>query len=163
METTLDLRETMTLGLHSDVTDSVSLTASSTWTRWSRLKELRIRFDNGTPDSSTQLDWRNTWRIAIGSAYRLSQSWALRAGLAYDQTPVRHELGSERIPDANRVMLGLGATYRLLPNATLDVGYAHWWVRNRSINTSNPAAGSLVGRFEKSAIDAIAIQVNYRL
>ena len=163
VKTTIELPETITLALHTDLTDSISLTTASTWTRWSRLRELRIHFDNGAPDSATQLDWRDAWRIAIGSTFHINQSWAFRTGIAYDQTPVKKELGSERIPDANRVMLGLGASYRLSPDSSLDLAYVHWWVRDAPINLSNPAAGSLTGRFEKSSIDAIAMQINYRL
>ena len=161
VETTIELPETFTLGLHTDLTDSMSLSASSTWTRWSRLRELRIRFDNGAPGATTPLDWRDTWRIAVGSTCRVNQTWSLRTGVAYDQTPVKKGLGSGRIPDSNRIMLGLGATYRLSPDASIDFGYAHWWVRDTSINVSNPTAGNLAGHFERAAVDAIGIQVNY--
>ena len=143
--------------------DAWSLSTASTWTRWSRLRELRIQFDNGAADATTPFEWRNTWRIAFGTEYRLNQNWALRSGVAYDQTPVNSSNRSERIPDSNRVMFGLGASYRFSESSTLDIGYAHWWVKDAAINLSDPTAGNLVGRFEKLRTDAIGLQFNYRL
>jgi long-chain fatty acid transport protein len=163
VRTSIDLPETVALSFHTAVNDAWSLSAASTWTRWSRLRELRIRFDNGAADATTQFEWRNTWRIAFGTEYRLNQNWALRSGVAYDQTPVNSSNRSERIPDANRLMFGLGASYRFSNSSTLDIGYAHGWVKDAAINLSDPTAGNLVGRFEKLRTDAIGLQFNYRL
>jgi long-chain fatty acid transport protein len=163
VRTSIELPETTTLAVHTALSDAWHLAAAATWTRWSRLRELRIRFDNGAADATTPFEWRDAWRLAIGTEYRLNHKWALRTGIAYDQTPVNKALQSERIPDANRVMLGIGASYRISEYSTIDIGYAHWWVRDASINLSNPTAGNLVGRFDHSRIDAIGLQFNYRL
>ena len=79
--------------------------ADLTWVRWSRFKELRIRFDNGVPDSVTPQNWDNNWRIAVGATYKLNEAWKLRAGLAYDQSPVDDAFRTPRIPDEDRTWL----------------------------------------------------------
>jgi long-chain fatty acid transport protein len=163
MRTRVVLPETVTLAFDTAISDTTHISASSTWTRWSRLQEVRIRFDSGAPDATTPFNWRDSWRIALGTSYRVAPSWTLRAGVAYDASPVKDELRSPRVPDATRRMLGIGATYRVSPASTLDFGYGHWFIRDAPINLNTPAGGHLVGTYRKPYIDVIGVQFNHRI
>ena len=46
-----------------------------------------------------------------------------RAGLAYDQSPVRDAQRTPRLPDNDRTWLAIGAQYRASPQLAFDVGY----------------------------------------
>ena len=162
VRTSIVLPETATVALHTSVSKDLNVTASATWTRWSRLQELRLRFDNGAADAATPLEWRDTWRVAVGGEYRINSSWALRAGIAYDQTPVKSNLRTPRVPDADRLMLSMGATYRISPDASVDLGYAHWFVHDAAINLATAAGGTLVGTYQKPYIDVVGVQYNHR-
>lgn len=162
VRTDIVLPETAAVAFHTQFTPQWEVSGSATWTRWSRLQELRVRFENGAPDGVIPLAWRDTWRIALGATYRPSAAWAWRAGVAYDQTPVTEPLRSPRVPDANRLMVGLGVTYHLSPASSLDVGYGHWFVRDARLQLSTPAAGSLTGTYRKPYIDVVGVQFNHR-
>jgi long-chain fatty acid transport protein len=159
----LTLPETLTLALHRDVSEALNLTASTTWTRWSRVRELRVKFDNGAPDAVTPFAWRNSWRAAAGAQYRLNSAWTLRGGVAYDQTPVSTAQRSPIIPDANRIMVGVGLSYRISASASIDAGYAHWFVHDATVNQNTVAGGTLAGTYHKPSIDAVSVQFNYRI
>jgi long-subunit fatty acid transport protein len=60
-------------------------------------------------------------------------------------------------------MLGIGASYRMSPASTLDLGYGHWFVRDAPITLNSPAGGTLTGTYHKPYIDVIALQFNQRI
>ncbi|WP_019139773.1 OmpP1/FadL family transporter [Noviherbaspirillum massiliense] len=154
----LDLPESVNLSGYVDLDPKWSVMADLQWLHWSRFKELRVRFANGAPDSVTPEEWRNTWRVSLGANYRYNDMWKLRAGVAYDQSPVRNDLRTPRVPDANRIWLAFGAQYKLSRQSAIDVGYAHLFVNNASLNKSEPpVGGTLIGDYD-SDVNILSVQ-----
>jgi long-chain fatty acid transport protein len=163
----VDLPESVSVGLHSQIDENWALMADVTWTKWSRFEELRVKFDNGAPDNVTTEKWDNSFRIAIGGSYKATNAWTLRAGLAYDQSPVPDEFRTPRIPDQDRTWLSFGANWKITPSASLDFGYAHIFVKNATLNQSaavaeNNARGTLIGSYDNPSVDIISVQYNHR-
>ena len=72
-----------------------------------------------------QYRWKDAWNVALGEDYYLNDSWTLRAGVAYDQSPSRsNTYRTNRIPDTDRIWASLGASYAK-GNYQIDLGYAH--------------------------------------
>lgn len=158
----LHLPETLAFSFLAKPSAQWVLTGNITWTRWSRVEELRIRFDNGAADAVTPFDWDDSIRIAVGTSYRLNDAWMLRAGLGYDQTPVSESLRNPRLPDADKTILGIGLSYVISKDSSVEVGYSHYFVRDANISLSTPEAGTLSGRFNEPIIDVLSIQFNRR-
>ena len=88
-----------------------------TWTRHSRFNKVELNFENdklvadpangGTTTSNQTIlnpNWRNTWRVALGASYQVSEPLQLRFGWAYDQAPVKSsKYRMSTLPDANRM------------------------------------------------------------
>lgn len=154
----VDLPESLSVSGYVDLDPKWSAMADLTWTHWSRIKELRIRFDNGAPDNVTPENWRNTYRLAVALNYRHNDMWKLRGGIAYDQTPVKDEFRTPRIPDNNRTWLALGAQYKPSQKEAWDFGYAHLFVRDSSINKAEPpVGGTLVGSYSND-VNLLSVQ-----
>jgi long-chain fatty acid transport protein len=154
----VDLPESINLSGYVEIDPKWSLMADINWMRWSRFKELRIRFDNGAPDSVTPAHWRNTTRVAVAANYRYNDMWKLRGGIAYDPTPVRDEYRTPRIPDDDRTWLSVGAQYKPAKNVTWDFGYAHLFVKDSSINAVDPPLGGrLIGDYE-NYVNILSVQ-----
>lgn len=142
------------------------LLADVTWTQWSNLKNLHIIRSNGATLENTPFEWRDTWRFALGLNYRPSADWTYRFGVAHDQTPTKDTFRTPRIPDQNRTWVALGAQYKMSRASALDVGYAHLFMKDASVNLTGPPAltadqatgrGSLVGDYD-SKVDIFSVQ-----
>ena len=156
----VDLPESLSVSGYVNLDPRWAVMADMTYTRWSRFKELRISFANGSPDSVTPEEWRNTLRIAFAANYRYSDAWKLRGGVAWDPTPVRDQFRTARIPDNDRTWLSFGAQYKLSDRSSVDFGYAHLFIRNASINKSEPPlGGNLVGTY-KNDVNILSVQYN---
>ena len=109
-----------------------------TWTNWSKFKNLTIVRTSGTLSgqnlNSVPENWDDTIRASVGASYKYSDTLKLRAGLAYDESPVPSEFRTPRIPDSDRYWVSFGANYKVSEASSLDVGYTHIFVKDNSIN-----------------------------
>lgn len=158
----IEFPETVSLGLSQKVGDALVLQADVTWTHWSRFEELRIEYDSAQQDSVTEEEWDDTFRYALGLQYLLSRKWTLRAGAAYDETPIPDsEHRTPRIPDGDRTWLTLGAGCRLTDDLTVDAAYLHLFFNDSDVDHLNSSLPGdlLAGSYEGSA-DVLSLQVN---
>ena len=158
--------ETIGLSIHQAVTDRLSVLATVEWANWSRFDELRVTADSGATLSVVDENWQDTFFYALGVNYQLTPQLLLRGGVAYDQTPVRNRYRTARLPDQDRTWVAAGFTYALTEWASVDLGYAHVFVRDSEIRETLRAAngaaiGTLNGEYENS-VDLLALQANLR-
>jgi long-chain fatty acid transport protein len=154
--------DSLSLGFYQKVTPQVAVLGDVTWTNWSRFEELRIEYDNPVqPDSVQPENWEDTMRIGLGVNYLPNENLTLRAGVAYDQSPVRDDFRTPRIPDNDRFWLALGLSYRPTESLSFDIGYAHLFVADANIDQINATGDRLQGNIG-SDVDIIGVQVNWR-
>jgi long-chain fatty acid transport protein len=161
-EATLKTPDSLGLGFYQKVTPKIALLADVTWTNWSQFEELRVRFDNpAQPDSVQPENWEDTFRLSVGVNYAATEELMLRAGVAYDQSPVSNRFRTPRIPDSDRIWLALGASYELIDSLSLDFGYAHLFVDDGAIDEVSSTGDRLRGNVE-SDVDIFGLQLNWR-
>ena len=167
VEVDIDLPASVSLsGLHQ-LNAEWAIVGDYTWTDWSSIPELRFKFENGLPDSVTSFDWRDTSRVALGGIYTPQGSvWSYRFGVAYDESPVRNAKSrSARLPDNDRIWVGIGAGFRPSEKLQVDVGYAHLFIDDAKIRKTakgeDATRGALNGSYEAS-VDVLSIAAQYQ-
>ena len=161
VKTTIELPETASVAISQQVLPQLQLLADFTWTGWSSIKDLSIFRANGTGLTSTPLEFEDSWRVGLGANYQVAEMWKLRAGVAYDKTPVKDEHRTPRLPDEDRTWLAGGAQWAFSQKGAIDVGFAYLFVSDASSNLPNvdaepPAGfratpkGTLVGDYSAS-------------
>ncbi|HZN26569.1 MAG TPA: outer membrane protein transport protein [Burkholderiales bacterium] len=146
----------------------LELMADVTRTGWDRVQQLVVQRTTpvvGAPAGSTfstlSFGWKDTWRYSIGANYRLNDALKLRFGVAYDETPTNDATRTPRLPDQDRRWVAAGVQYKATKAGTLEVGYAHEFMRDARVNVSvPPAPGSLIGQFDNKA-DIISVQYSH--
>lgn len=151
--TKITLPDNVTLGLYYQITPQWAVMSDIQWTDWSTLKSINVTPTTpGVPGSVIQENWRNTGFVSIGTNYRVTDQLMLQSGVAYDESPVTNQTRTSRIPDSDRVILGIGAQYDVTPNVTLQAAYAHVFFASQPINNAASAtSGLLVGKYSSSA------------
>jgi long-chain fatty acid transport protein len=167
IEATVNLPASFSFSLAHNVSKFTWL-ADVTWTGWSSFDELRIVYDNpAQPDSVTTYDWQDTMRYSVGLDYQYSDRWALRTGLAFDESPVPNkERRTARLPGNDRTWLSLGASYMPSETMSWDFGYSHLFIDDAEIEnefeSSVPTlAATLKGDYEAS-VDIVSVQLNWK-
>ncbi len=165
-DTTVKLPDTAILSVVHDVNSQWKVLADISWTGWSSIKSLDINNTGNPriPSDSQDLRFRDTWRIALGANYKLNQQWTLKGGVAWDQSPVhKDKYRPTALPDNDRYWLSVGAQYNFNERTTIDIGYAHLFVKNTSIanDTAATTKGIVRGDYDSDA-NILGIQVSYR-
>jgi long-chain fatty acid transport protein len=161
----IKLPASASLSAFHQVNDQWELLADLTWTEWSSFQELRVVRDSG-PLSGQTLNaqpekWSNTIRSSLGANYHYSEALKLRAGIAYDESPVSKTYRTPRIPDSDRTWLSLGANYKFSQNSSVDAAYTHIFVKDSSVNqTSASGGGNLVGDYNND-INIFSVQYTH--
>lgn len=149
----------LTLSAARDINDwTVKATAQVNF--WDSFNHLSIDMPQAFGVNSTiQTQWSNAWFAALGADYRLRQSWVLRAGVAYDQTPTNNTYRDARIPDSDRYWLTLGATYMATKHFSIDGAYAHIFTPNQTINLAQASGNSATSTLP---LEVNTVTANYR-
>ncbi|MGY8626593.1 OmpP1/FadL family transporter [Chromobacterium violaceum] len=164
--------ESLLLSGYSKLNSKFAVEASARWTRWSRFDQLVVK---GSPavgpiDTTTRIpnNWKNSWMFSVGGDYFYSDALTLRSGLGYETTPVPSAQDRNAlIPDANRLWLSLGASYKINKQASVDVGYAYLRALGdkKVDNTSKSPFGTqshLQGEYASITGHLLGVQMQYR-
>jgi long-chain fatty acid transport protein len=165
---TLDITmpDTASLSYYQRINDLYDVLADVTWTGWSSIKELRIVRTDGSVLSVLPENFRDTWRVSAGINYQYAEKIVLRAGVAFDQSPINDTDRGPRLPDNDRTWLTVGGRFKLSPQSNIDVGAAYIFVKDSSINNAgNPANiprnGLINGTYNNNVV-IVSGQINYR-
>ena len=104
----------------------------------------------------------------MGAEYRFTPALTLRAGVAYEISPIDERVRSPRLADNDRIWLSLGAGYQWTENLSFDVGYSYIFAANETklrVVPGNPSYNPLVGPLVadvKSDTHIVSLALKYR-
>ena len=133
------------------------LAAGAKWTRWSRFENLDVYSDAIAvmPLIRTEENWKNTWSYSLGMDYDLNEKWILRTGVQYDETGISSvDHRTARIPDNDRIITGLGASYKF-DGGQVDMAYAHIFLDDNYANYEG------LNSDYSMAVDMISVALQY--
>lgn len=158
------LPDTLSLSVAHKLNSKLDLLADATWTGWSSFQELRV-VEAATPNdtvSVTPEEWNDVWRISVGGNYQYNDRLKLRAGVAYDESPIPGPtLRTPRIPGNDRTWLSIGAGYKVNKKIDVDVGYSHILLDETPIDHTNENGYSLRGVYDAD-VNILSAQLNYK-
>ncbi len=133
-------------------------TATVKYTQWHRFSVFPA-YSSGSGNLDVQYRWKDAWNFALGQDYYLNENWTLRAGLAWDQSPVPNSTyRTNRIPDTDRLWTSFGVSYAT-GNHQFDFGYAHLFMMHGKV--WNSAENDTNAKY-KSYSNMYALQYQYR-
>jgi len=183
----LEIPDQLSFGVSHRLVDTVTLLASATWTKWSRFESLDVRSDQsdaGTPNETISFlgenkfgepgvighvpeKWKDTWSAAVGVSWQATPAVALKAGYAFDASPVTDRYRTARVPSSDRQWLTLGGQYAHLRSGwTVDLAAGYLIIDDPEVdeqeytsdNQPTPGAARLTGNYE---IDAWGAAVQF--
>ncbi|WP_300456079.1 outer membrane protein transport protein [Accumulibacter sp.] len=157
----LEVPDTFILSVSQKLSDRWELLGDVSWTGWSSIKNVDIYRTSGPQSGALaqtlDANFQNTYRVALGANYTLSEALKLQFGLAYDQTPVKNATSRlTSLPDNDRTWFTIGAQWKPAKEQTLELGLAYLYVKDPSIykneTTANPLTnrGTVIGDYDAS-------------
>lgn len=138
----LNLPDLVTVGLRQGIGDRFTLLAGVEWSNWSRIGTVRLyQPDGSTPATLASaavtfpFQYKDGWFFSLGGEYVLDPAWTVRAGIAYEKSPIADDKRTARLPDNDRMWYSVGASYKpaSIKGLTFDAGYSFIDFKNASI------------------------------
>lgn len=152
----------------TELTPKWQLLTDATWTEWTTIQKLQFDRVNagGTaaPIPVQDYEWKNSWRFAVGGIYKYSDTINLKAGVAYDITPVPDERRKVRLPDEDRITFAVGSQYKFDKATTFDVAFQYVMPDKAKIDSTEQAGvtpSRVLGTAEGDAF-ILSGQVSYK-
>jgi long-chain fatty acid transport protein len=174
IKSNINLPEIVTLGLKQDLNPQWTVTGTVQWTNWSRLQAPPIvNSANNQPITGLGLRYKDEWFFAAGVQYNVNQQLSLRAGIAYEISPITDETRGVRVLDNNRLWLSAGLGYKFSERLAFDLGYSYLRLDNGKVNIVapgnplNPAGNPSFTAFNytgesKAHAHILAVSLKYR-
>jgi len=112
------------------------------WYQWSTFDTLPLTFTD-RPDLSEVIveDYSNSFQYRFGVEREISETWAVRGGYYWDETPAPPASVSPLLPDSNRNGISLGGSW---VSGRLRLDAAAWYV----LGSDRSTAGTNRDRFD---------------
>ena len=125
-KTSLTTPESVELAVSHKLNAKDTIHAGAAWTRWSRFKELSVQTTHPVVGTTVEtFNWKDSVGYSVGMTHAVCDKLELRAGLAYDNSPVAPADRGVRLPSADRRIASIGAGYKLSPSQTIDASYTY--------------------------------------
>lgn len=159
----ITLPESVSVGVAADLSPRFTILAGLIWSRSSRFSQLVIRFDN--PSQATLVEaqnWKDTYRASIGFDYHFkAEKLLMHAGLAFDESPIPAQFRYPYLPDADRISLNTGLTWRPTPEISLTMSYAYARYMDAPVSQALVGVGTLSGVFKRE-FNSLGLQAGFR-
>lgn len=160
-KTSIILPDSVTVSGYWQANQQLAVMASFGWTDWSLLQSIVVTPSSPAAQGQTiPENWRNTWTASVGTNYAVTPALLLQGGLGFDQSPVTDSNRTSRIPDSDRILLGIGAQYEVLPGLTLQAAYLHVFFASAPISASGTGY-QFSGSYSDSA-NTVSLGMKYR-
>ena len=166
------LPEIVTLSLRQAVSSNFTVLGTVEWTNWSRAEKLDVICTDGPNPvfcpggagqrvTSLALGWHDGWFFSLGAEYQMNHHLTLRAGGAYELSPIQNATERTlRVPDADRIWGSVGATYKLNDKMAFDFAYSHIFVDSAPIDRLESGIRFL-GKAETS-VDIVSLSMKMK-
>ena len=138
VETSVDLPEIVSFGIAYKPTTVLTLAFDVEWVKWSRFDQQTLDFTNEVPgagfsDILIDLDWDDQWLIKFGLEYDLNESFALRTGYTFVESPVPDHTLTPANPDGDGHNFSIGFGYKF-GKWIVDAFYTVEIFKDRDVN-----------------------------
>lgn len=153
------------LSINHFFTPKAGCIATAQYIQWSAITNIHVynvaALAGTTPvitNGSIPQYLRNTWMMTLGGLYRLQPQWILRAAASYSQSPGNPHY---QIMNGDSIILGVSSGYQINKTVTVDVSYAHVFIKNQNINING--AKFFISGVNMGSRDAVSMKLTFNL
>ena len=156
------LPDSISAGISFRPTEKWTLEAGIIGTFWSSYDQILIEYKDmeNTPTIHNKKDYKDAYRLNIGTEYQLHTKWAVRAGYVYDKSPINEKAMDTLVPVDDRHIASIGFGYKN-ERWSVDAAYAHVFSKDLTGTTSSQF-GNLPVKYSDGRSDMYALTVGYK-
>jgi len=163
LDVDFNLPQSIMFSAYHEITKRLAILGNVSWQDWSRFGKVDVAV---TAEDTTSLTvdrkYQDTWHVAAGAQYRVSDVWLVSGGVAYDSSLVDDEDRTPDLPLGEQWRLGLGTRYDWSSDLTVSAAYTLAWAGDLDMDVNRgPLAGRVSGTYENAALHFLNINLNW--
>jgi len=147
---------------YHEFTDRWAMMLDFGWQQWSQLGKVDIGLvgNGGTLDVTTDINYQDTYHVALGNRYRVNQAWLINSGFAWDSSMVKDQDRTVTLPVGQAFRFGLGTEWQASPKLNVAFSYELAYTGNMPVNQiRGPVTGSVVGQFPDAYVNFFQVSL----
>lgn len=148
---TLQLPNRVNLSLRQTVTEKLDILGSIEWQNWGRIGHGALTNPANAALSVLPFGYRDGWMFALGAEYKAMQNLTLRAGMAYEISPVTDAVRRLSLPDSDRLWLSTGLTYDVSERLSVNASYSFLHFKKAPVTQALGGGLVFTGNVKQSA------------
>jgi long-chain fatty acid transport protein len=158
----LTVPQSLMLSAYHELHPKWAILANLGWQNWAQFGKVEVGVDAANPQSLTKnLNYQDTWHVAMGAQFRASEPWRLSAGVAYDSSAVEDEDRTVGLPMDEAYRFGVGAQWQVSPAITLGAAYELMWLGDLPVSQTSLFRGQLSGSFDDSWFSLFTLNLTW--
>jgi long-chain fatty acid transport protein len=144
---------------YHEFTDRWAMMLDFGWQDWSQFGKVEVGLtgDSANPstiNTTTNLNYQDTYHVALGNRYRINQAWLINTGFAWDSSMTMNQNYTVGLPIGAAYRFGLGAEWQASPKLNVAFSYELAYEGDLPVNQNRgPMSGAVVGQFPRSYIN----------
>lgn len=154
------------LSINQFVNRNLGFVGTVQWVKWDIFDKINIHgiaTKIGTQpiilaNATVPYHLHNSWVFTLGSHYRVTPKWVIRAASSYLQSPGN---GNYQITNGDSIILGASTGYEICKHLIIDGSYAHAFIKNKNINITS--AINTINGVNKGSRDSISLKLTFNI
>lgn len=165
LELNMTLPQSVIFSAFHQFNERLAIMGNVGWQEWSKFGEVGISTANGFATEANR-NYEDTWHIATGIQYQLSEQWLLNTGVAYDTEMVKEENMTADLPTGDSIRWGIGGRYQYSEAIQLQVGYEVIYYGDLDMSLEGNGGifdqGDVSGTYPDTAIHFFSLGLNWK-
>jgi long-chain fatty acid transport protein len=156
--------QTVMLGFYQAIDERWAIVGDVGWQNWAAFGAVEIGITTDVPRGlTTQINYQDTWHVALGAQVQLSEPWQLNFGIAYDSSMTDDANRSLSLALANQLRFGIGAQVAVDRHWNLGLASELLWDGSPTIDVDRgPLAGHVSGSYANTWIFFVAFSFTWK-
>lgn len=164
LDMSMTLPQQVMCSLFFQATDRLDLMFNVGWQDWSEFGQDLVSVYTANQNKLTvDVDYDDTWHLALGARYAITPQWRVSLGAAYDSAMADDDVRSPALPVDRNWRYAGGVHYAWSDDLNVDLGYEYFDGGSADIDLERgPLAGRIQGDYGTNAIQVVNLGVSYR-
>jgi long-chain fatty acid transport protein len=164
IDMSMTVPQTVMASIYHELDEKWAVMANAGWQDWSEFGKVDVSVNaQNQTDTTTQLNFNDTWHTAAGVQYKIAPTWLVSTGLAYDSSMVDDKNRTPSMPVGEAIRWGLGLQHDLSASTTVALAYEMAYSGDAPVNQQRgPLSGRLAGEYSDVTIQFFSASLTHR-
>jgi long-chain fatty acid transport protein len=164
IDMSMTVPQTVMASIYHELDEKWALMGNAGWQNWSEFGKVDVGVNaQNQTNTTTQLNYNDTWHTAAGVQYKFAPTWLASTGVAYDSSMVDDKHRTASMPVGEAIRWGLGLQHDLSSSTTVAMAYELAYSGDQSVNQERgPLTGRLAGEYSNVTIQFLSASLTHR-